>query len=85
MVTVIPPGSGPSGLHGVRYGEEGVVRWIVTAILAGYGSHEAGYGESGVVSSDGHVVRLRAAWGLLRRERCRQTGSGGHTAGVRQP
>ncbi|EHA8592203.1 hypothetical protein COCNU_contig69355705G000010 [Cocos nucifera] len=58
MVTVIPPDNEPSKPHEVRYGEEGIVRWIVTAILVDHGSHKAGYGESDIASSGGHVVRL---------------------------
>ena len=49
MVTAILPGREPLGPHGVRYGEEGVVRWMVTAILAGHGPHGVRYGEKGVV------------------------------------
>ena len=84
MVTAIPPDSGPSRPHGVRYGGDGIIRQIVTAVLVGRGSHGASYGKSGVASSGGLVVRLWAAWGLLLRKRCHQTGSGGHTTEVRQ-
>ena len=58
MVMVIPPDREPLGPHGVRYEEEGIVRRIVTAILADHGPHGAGYGESGVASSGGHIVRF---------------------------
>ena len=57
MVTAIPPGREPLGQHGVWYEEEGIVRRIVTAILAGHGPHGVDYGGSGAASSGGHIVR----------------------------
>ncbi|KAG1334467.1 hypothetical protein COCNU_03G005860 [Cocos nucifera] len=59
MVMAISSGSEPLRPHGVWYEGEGIVRWIVTAILAGHGPHGASYRESGVASSGGHVVRSR--------------------------
>ena len=43
-------------------------------ILMDYGPYGTDYKESDVASSGGHVVRSWAAWGLLRRKRCRQIG-----------
>ena len=57
MAMAIPPDIERWKPHGVRYGEEGVVRWMVTAILADRGPHGTGYGKSGIASSGGHVIQ----------------------------
>ncbi|KAG1354192.1 hypothetical protein COCNU_07G003040 [Cocos nucifera] len=66
MLVVISSGRGPLGAawSSIRRGRrrEDVVRRIVTTMLMSRGPHGADYGESGVASSGGHVVRSRRLW-----------------------